>query len=87
MVTWGYRGSGPSRLAALIVQLLDDPSADVNRDLPGEIELSRANTYDLTYIVSQRWPDGTTFNRADLEKACMPRPDNPIGWHDNLGHG
>lgn len=71
-LNWGYRGTGPGVLAALIDRLLVDitaPAADaatVTADGPAGLE-------ELTQLP---WPTGTVLERAVLEAARDGRPYN-----------
>ncbi len=69
-LSWGYGGSGPAALAALIDCLLDD----INAAAP-------ALPYDapegLQILTQTKWPAGTTLTREQLETARHGHPLPP----------
>lgn len=62
-LAWGYRGSGPFQLAALIDALLNDiTAATPTRATP-------STGPGLLTLTQHDWPDGTVHTRDDLERA------------------
>jgi hypothetical protein len=61
-LSYGYSGSGPSTLAALVDALLTDitaKGADISADAPD----------GLIDLMEQDWPSGTVLSREQLEAA------------------
>jgi len=65
-VAWGYSGTGPSMLAALVDRLLDDISSPATFDVDGPAGLDE--------LFAIKHPDGTVFTRAELVRARSARP-------------
>ncbi|MFI0794956.1 helix-turn-helix transcriptional regulator [Micromonospora rubida] len=60
-VSWGYSGTGPSMLAALVDRLLDDISSPATFEVDGPAGLDE--------LFEIKHPDGTIFTRAELVRA------------------
>ncbi|MEW2385738.1 hypothetical protein AB0873_27115 [Micromonospora sp. NPDC047707] len=65
-VSWGYSGTGPSMLAALVDRLLDDISSPAIVEVDGPAGLEE--------LFEIKHPDGTVFTRTELERARSARP-------------
>lgn len=71
-LSWGYGGTGPATLAALIIQLLNDITA-YGAD-PSEKPRAPEG---LQRLVQHDWPAGTVLTRAQLEAALQGHPEIP----------
>ncbi|MCZ7424109.1 hypothetical protein O7607_30390 [Micromonospora sp. WMMA1949] len=65
-VSWGYSGTGPSMLAALVDRLLDDITSPATSEVDAPAGLEA--------LFEVKHPDGTVFTREQLVQARSVRP-------------
>ena len=70
-ISWGYGGTGPMTLAALIQRLLENPTAR-------GIHYQGQPAPGLCALLAEPWPSGTILTRDQLEQAF--ENEGNTGW-------